>query len=42
MKSITKPQKYKGISKHTINKDIAIDDYRDNLFSSTEKTTHSM
>ena len=26
---------------HTINKDITIDDYRDTLFSSTEKT-HSM
>ena len=42
MKSITKPhKKCKGISKHTINKDIRIDDYRDTLFSSTEKT-HSM
>ena len=38
MKSITKPQKKcKGISKHTIKKDITIDDYRDTLFSSTEK-----
>ena len=43
MKSITKPQKKKckGVSKHTIKKDITIDDYRDTLFSSTEKT-HSM
>ena len=37
MKSITKPQKWKGISKHTINKDITVDDYRDTLFSSTKK-----
>ena len=37
MKSITKPQKCKGVSKHTIKKDITIDDYRDTLFSSTEK-----
>ena len=44
MKSITKPKKKKckGISKHTMNKDITIDDYRDTLFSSTEKKTHSM
>ena len=41
MKSITKPQICKGISKHTTNKDITIDDYRDTLVSSTEKT-HSM
>ena len=41
MKPITKPQKCAGISKHTIKKDITIDDYRDRLFSSTEKT-HSM
>ena len=39
---MTKPQKKcKGISKHTIKKDITIDDYRDTLFSSTEKN-HSM
>ena len=30
-------KKCKGISKHTINKDITIDDYRDALFGSTEK-----
>ena len=32
-------KKYKGISKHTIKKDTTctIDDYRDTLFSSTEK-----
>ena len=30
-------KKCKGISKHTIKKDITIDDYRDTLFSSTEK-----
>ena len=41
MKSITKHIKCKGISKHTVNKDITIDDYRDTLFSSLEKT-HSM
>ena len=34
-------KKCKGVSKHTIEKDITIDDYRDTLFSSTEKT-HSM
>ena len=34
-------KKYKGVSKHTIEKDITIDDYRGTLFSSTEKT-HSM
>ena len=34
----TKTQnKCKGISKHTINKDVTIDDYRDTLFSSTKK-----
>ena len=32
---------YKGVFKHTIKKDITIDDYRDTLFSSAEKT-HSM
>ena len=32
-------KKCKGISKHTIKKDITIDDYRDTLFSSTEKST---
>ena len=33
-----KPQKKcKGISKHITKKDITIDDYRDTLFSSTEK-----
>ena len=32
-------KKYKGISKHTVNKDITIDDYRDTLFSSLEKRT---
>ena len=37
IKSITKPQKYKGISNNTIKKDISNDDYRDTLFSSTEK-----
>ena len=31
-------KKCKGISKHTVNKDITIDDYRETLFSSTEKT----
>ena len=38
MKSITKPQKKKckGKSKHTVNKDIIIDDYRETLFSSTK------
>ena len=30
-------KKCKGISKHTTNKDITIDDYRDTLVSSTEK-----
>ena len=34
-------KKCKGISKHTVNKDIISDDYRDTLFSSLEKT-HSM
>ena len=29
--------KCKGISKYTIKKDITIGDYRDTLFSSTEK-----
>ena len=29
----------KGISKHTLKKGITIDDYRDTLFSSTEKKT---
>ena len=29
----------KGISKHTIKKDITMDDYRDTLFSSTDKST---
>ena len=39
MKSIKKKntKKCKGISKHTVNKDITIDDYRDTLFSSTKK-----
>ena len=38
MKSIIKPhKKCKGVSKHTIKKEITIDDYRDTLFSSTEK-----
>ena len=37
----TTTKKCKGISKHTTNKDITIDDYRDTLFSSTEKK-HSM
>ena len=37
MKSITKPQKCKGIFKNIIKEDITIDDYRDTLFSSTEK-----
>ena len=38
MKSITKPQnKCKGISKHTVNKDVTIDNYRDTLFSYLEK-----
>ena len=32
-----KKKKCKGISKHIMNKDITIDDYRDTLFSSTEK-----
>ena len=42
MKSLTKTtKKCKGVSKHTIKKDITIDDYRDKLFSSTEKT-HSL
>ena len=40
MKPITKSQKCRGISKHTVKKDI-IDDYRGTLFSSTGKT-HSM
>ena len=31
----------KGVCKHTIKNNITIDDYRDTLFSSTEKT-HSM
>ena len=31
----------KGVSKHTIKKDITVDDYCDTLFSSTEKM-HSM
>ena len=30
-------KKCKGVSKRTIKKDITIDDYRDTLFSSTEK-----
>ena len=34
-------KKCKEISKHTIKKDITIDDYRDTLFSSTKKK-HSM
>ena len=34
-------KKCNGISKHTVNKDITTDDYRDTLFSSLEKT-HSM
>ena len=34
-------KKCKGVSKHTIKKDITIDDYRDTLFSSKEKT-HSV
>ena len=47
MKSITTPApappppKCRGISKHTVKKDITKDDYPDTLFSSTEKT-HSM
>ena len=32
-------KKCKGVSKHTIKKDITIDDYRDTLFSSAEKNT---
>ena len=32
-------KKCKGVSKHTIKKDITIDDYRDTLFSSAEKST---
>ena len=34
-------EKCTGISKHTVKKDITINDYRDSLFSSLEKT-HSM
>ena len=30
-------KKCRGISNHTVKKDITIDDYRDTLFSSTEK-----
>ena len=37
----TTKKKCKGISKHTVNKDITIDDYRDTLLSSLEKM-HSM
>ena len=33
----TTKKKCKGVSKRTIKKDITIDDYRDTLFSSTEK-----
>ena len=32
-----KKKKCRGISKHTVNKDITIDDYRDTLFTSLEK-----
>ena len=31
-------KKCKGISKHTVKKEITIDDYRDTLFSSIEKS----
>ena len=36
-KPITNHKKCGGISKHTVKKDITIDDYRDTLFSSLEK-----
>ena len=32
-------KKCKGISKHNVNKDITIDDYRDTLFNSTKQHT---
>ena len=38
---IYESKKCKGISKHTVRKDITMDDYRDTLFSSIEKM-HSM
>ena len=38
---IYESEKCKGISKHTVKKDITIDDYRDTLFSSIEQM-HSM
>ena len=36
--SFTKVKNVGGISKHTVKKDITIDDYHDTLFSSTNKT----
>ena len=39
---IYESKKCKGISKHTVKKDITIDNYRDTLFNSLEKKTHTM
>ena len=40
--SETTKKECKGISKHTIKKDITIDDYRDTLFSSKKKALYEI